>query len=130
MEMEKFLECIVAKLDADRKTDKEEIKTNQAKMDADGKKDKKDFMKKLDADRKKDKEDIMKKLDAYQAMTDAILLALQVMETSHKEIVAKCKPETEIKTMACQEMETHLDEEELTSVTILLIGIQKFNVVE
>jgi hypothetical protein len=27
-------------------------------------------------------------------------------------------------------METHLDEEELTSVTILLIGIQKFNVVE
>jgi hypothetical protein len=93
MEMEKLFECIVAKLDAD----KEEIKSNQAKMDA---------------DRKKDKEDLMKKLDTYQATTDAVLLALQVMETSHKEIVTECKPETEIKMMARQEIEARPEEEE------------------
>jgi hypothetical protein len=93
MEMEKLFERIVANLDAD----KEEIKSNQAKMDG---------------DRKKDKEDLMKKLDTYQAMTDAVLLALQVMETSHKEIVTECKPEMEIKTMACQEIEAQPEEEE------------------
>jgi hypothetical protein len=32
------------------------------------------------------------------------------MEPSHKEIVAECKPETEIKTIACQEMEARQEE--------------------
>jgi hypothetical protein len=69
----------------------------------------------METNLKKDKEDLMKKLDAYQAKTEAILLAMQVMETSHKGIGAETKPETEIKTMACQEMEARLEEKKLTS---------------
>ncbi|PNF25752.1 hypothetical protein B7P43_G12364 [Cryptotermes secundus] len=38
-----------------------------------------------------------------------------MMKTSHKEIVAKVKPEMDAETMACQEMEACL-EEEATSV--------------
>jgi hypothetical protein len=37
------------------------------------------------------------------------------METSHKETAAAFKPETEVKTMACQEMEARQEEEEPTS---------------
>jgi predicted ATP-grasp superfamily ATP-dependent carboligase len=69
----------------------------------------------METNRKKDKEDLMAKLDIYQAKTDAVLLAMQVMETSHKETVTENKPETEVKTMACQEMEAH-QEEKLTSL--------------
>jgi hypothetical protein len=58
---------------------------------------------------------VMAKLDAYQAKTEAGLLAMQVMETSHKGIVAETKPETEIKTMACQEMEARQEEKKPTS---------------
>jgi hypothetical protein len=35
---------------------------------------------------------------------------MKMMETSHKEIVADCKPEMEIKMMACQEMEARQGE--------------------
>jgi hypothetical protein len=66
------------------------------------KKDKDDFMAKMDADqamvetkRKKDKEDLMAELDAYQAKTEAVLLAMQVMDTSHMEMVAESKPKRE-----------------------------------
>jgi hypothetical protein len=37
-------------------------------------------------------------------------------DASHKEIVAESKPETEIKTMACQEIEARQEEEGPTSV--------------
>jgi hypothetical protein len=58
MDMEKLCQLLLAKMEAD----KEEMKAN----------------------RKKDKEDLMEKLDVYWAKTDAVLLAMQVMETSHK----------------------------------------------
>jgi hypothetical protein len=58
---------------------------------------------------------MMKMLQAYQAKTDAVLQAMQVTETSHKETAAVIEPETEVKTMACQEMEAHQVEEESTS---------------
>jgi hypothetical protein len=93
---------ILAKAEANRKTDKEERKKEKEErkkeMEAKKKTDKEDFLAKMEAN----KEDLMAKLDAYQAKTDAVLLAMQVMETSHKEIVPECKPETETKTMACQ----------------------------
>jgi hypothetical protein len=85
-------------------------------MDANRKTDRKKDMEKMEAKRRKDKEDLMEKLDIYQAKTDAVLLAMQVMESSHKGIVAETKPETGIKTMACQEMGAHPEEEEPTSV--------------
>jgi hypothetical protein len=52
-----------------------------------------EMLKEMEAKRKKDKEDLTEKLDVYQAKTDAVLLAMQVMETSHKGIVAEVKPE-------------------------------------
>jgi hypothetical protein len=70
----------------------------------------------MEANRKKDKEDLMAKLDAYQAKTDAVLLAMQVMETSHREMVAEATPKRNMETMACQEMEERLEEEEPTSL--------------
>jgi hypothetical protein len=69
---------------------------------------------KADADRVQMQE-LMKMLQAYQAKTDAILPAMQVTETSRKETAAAFKPETEVKMMACQEMEAHQKEKELTS---------------
>jgi hypothetical protein len=59
---------------------------------------------------------MMKMMHAYQAKTDAVLPAMQVMETSRKETATVIEPETEVKTMACQEMEAHQEEEEPTSV--------------
>jgi hypothetical protein len=69
---------------------------------------------------------LLKKMDAYQTQFLSRLDAdrqteqrelkeiMKMMDTSHKEMVAETKPETEM--MACQEMEEHLEEEELTSV--------------
>jgi hypothetical protein len=82
----------MAKLDADRKA-------AQAKADAD----------------QVQMQELMKMMHAYQAKTDAVLPAMQVMETSHKETAAVIKPETQVKTMAYQEMEAHQEEEEPTS---------------
>jgi hypothetical protein len=88
-----------AKAEADRKIDKEERKAAQAKADAD----------------RVQTQELMKMMQAYQAKTDAVLPAIQVTETSRKETAAVIKPETEVKTMACQEMEAHQKEEEPTS---------------
>jgi hypothetical protein len=55
-------------------------------------------------------------MNEYQAKTDAVLLAMQMMETSHRDIVAEVKPEMNINTMACQEMEERLEEEQPTSL--------------
>jgi hypothetical protein len=105
-------EDFMPKLDADRKTDKEEIKTGHkellAKMEADRKAD----QEKAKADRKIDKEErkasqanavadrvqmqeLMKMMHVYQTKTDAVLPAMQVMDTSHKETAAVIEPETE-----------------------------------
>jgi hypothetical protein len=51
-----------------------------------------------------------------QAKTDAVLLAMQMMESSHREIVAEVKPEMDVMTKACQEMEERLEEEQPTSL--------------
>jgi predicted ATP-grasp superfamily ATP-dependent carboligase len=67
------------------------------KVEASRKKDKEE----MEANRKTDKEEILKKMDEYQAKTDAVLLAMQMMETSHKEIVAVIETGRDIKTMAC-----------------------------
>jgi hypothetical protein len=56
------------------------------------------------------------RLEEIAAMTDKIWAARQEMRNaSHKETVTENKPETEVKTMACQEMEAHQEEEEPTS---------------
>jgi hypothetical protein len=108
-------EKMEAKLDADRKTDKEEIKTGHkellAKMEANRKPD----QEKAEADRARTQE-MMNMLQAYQAKTDAVLPAMQVTETSHKETAAVFEPETEVKTMACQGMEAHQEEEKPASL--------------
>jgi hypothetical protein len=85
---------MLKEIKADRKADKEQMETNL----------------------KKDKEDLMAKLDVYQAKTDAVLLAMQVMGISHREVVPEATPGTNIETIACQEMEARLDEEKPTSV--------------
>jgi hypothetical protein len=72
------------KAEADRKTDKEDL---MAKLDADRKAAQEDLMAKLEADRAQTQE-FMKMLEAYQAKTDAVLPAMQVTETSHKETAA------------------------------------------
>jgi hypothetical protein len=56
------------------------------------------------------------KMDEYQAKTDAVLLAMQVMETSHREMVAEATPERILETLACQEMEARQEEEKPTSL--------------
>jgi hypothetical protein len=84
------------KAEANKKKDKEERKAAQAKADAN----------------RVQMQELMKMLHTYQAKTDAVLPAMQVTETSRKETAAAFKPETEVKTMAFQEMEAHQEEEE------------------
>jgi hypothetical protein len=55
-------------------------------------------------------------------------LAMQVTETSRKETAAAFEPETEVKTMACQEMEARQEEEERTSPDRKPEGAQKAEV--
>jgi hypothetical protein len=69
----------------------------------------------MEADRRELKE-MMKMMQAYQAKTEDVLPAMQVTETSRKETAAVIEPETEVKTMAYQEMEAHEEKEEPTSV--------------
>jgi flagellar biosynthesis chaperone FliJ len=83
----KYQDDLMKKLDADRKTDKEEIKTNQAKLLA-----------RLEDDRQ-DERRFLKEM-------------MQIMDTSHKEIMAESKPGRDMETMACQEMEECQEEEE------------------
>jgi hypothetical protein len=61
MEMEKLFERLVAKMDADRRTDKEEMVANR-------KKDKEE----MEAKRKTDKEDFLAKLHVNQEKADKI----------------------------------------------------------
>jgi hypothetical protein len=91
---------LLAKLDADRRTDKEDF---LAKMDAN--------QAKADADRVQMQE-LMKMMQAYQARTDAVLLAMQVTETSRKETAAAFKPETEVNGGTSRRKETDLTGQE------------------
>jgi hypothetical protein len=122
-DMQRIIEML-AKMDADRKTDKEEMKAKR-------KTDKEDLMKKLDAyqekaevDRKADKEEmkadikswrekIATETEAIKARTRAIQ---ENMGTSQKEMVAVIEPRRNMETIACQEMEAHPEEEKPVSV--------------
>jgi hypothetical protein len=104
MEKQEFQRIIemLAKAEASRKTDKDEIKSNQAELLA-----------KLSADRlahRREIKEMMKMINSNHNET----LACQETEAhqeemiaSHKETAAVIEPETEVKTMACQEMEAH-----------------------
>jgi hypothetical protein len=105
MEMQQMMEFFWKELRADRED-------FMARMEANRKKDKEE----READRKTAKEEILKKMDEYQAKTDAILLALQVMETSHREMVAEATLERNMEMIACQEMEERPEEEQPTSL--------------
>jgi hypothetical protein len=109
MESQQMMELLLAM--------QEDMKTNQEKAEANRKTDKEErkaAQVKADADQVQMQEMMM--MHTYQAKTYAILPAMQVMETSHKEIVAESKPKTDIKTTACQEMQARQDEAEPTSV--------------
>jgi hypothetical protein len=84
------------KAEADRKTDKEEIKTGH-----------KELLAKM--------QELMKMIQAYQAKTYAFLPTMRVTETSHKGTAAAFKPANQVKTVACQEMEAYQKEKEPTS---------------
>jgi hypothetical protein len=106
-------------MEAKRKEDKEEL---LAKLDADGKTSHKELLAKMEAAQEKadadraQMQEMMKMLQAYQAKTKAVLPAIQVTETSRKEPAAAFEPETEVNTMACQQMEAHHEEEKPVSV--------------
>jgi hypothetical protein len=116
MESQQMMELLLKEIRAGQ----EENRINQEKMDADRRTDK-DFLAKMDANQAKADADralmqeMMKMLQAYQAKTDAVRPAMRVTETSRIETAAAFKPETEVKTMACEEMEAHQREEEPTS---------------
>jgi hypothetical protein len=108
MESQQIMEFLL-KMEADRKADRksdiEEIKTTQAKADANRvqmlermEADRKADQERMEADRKADQERMeadqrdlkerMKMMQAYQAKTKAVLPAIQVTETSRKETAA------------------------------------------
>jgi hypothetical protein len=98
------------------------MKADQEKAEADRKAAQEDILAKMDANQTKadadrvQMQELMKTLQAYQAKTDAVLPAMQVMEISRKGTATVLEPETEVKMMACQEMEAHPEEEEPASV--------------
>jgi hypothetical protein len=112
-----MLELLLKEIRAGR----EEIRIHQAKMEANRKTDNENFLAKMDANRAKadadrvQTQEFMKTLQAYQAKTKAVLPAIQVTETSRKEPAAAFERETEVKMMACQEMEARPEEEKPTS---------------
>jgi hypothetical protein len=103
MDTQQMLELLLTKIDA-----------NQEKAEADRKATHEDLMAKMEADRAQ-MEEFMKTLQAYQAKTDAVPLAIQETETSHKKTAAAIEPENEVETMACQGMEARPEEEKPTS---------------
>jgi hypothetical protein len=97
--MQRIIEML-AKMDADRKTDKEDL---LAKLDADRKDDKEE----MKADIKAWREKIAAETEAIKARTRAIR---ENMGISHKEMVAVIEPGRNMKTIASQEMEAHPEE--------------------
>jgi hypothetical protein len=86
---------------------------NAAKMDADRKTD----QEKADADRKADMEEMEARLaEDGQAEQRFLKEMIQIMDTSHKEIMAEIIPRRNMETIACQEMEAHPEEEKPSSV--------------
>jgi pantothenate synthetase len=105
---------MLAKAEANRKTDKEERKKADimlAKLDA--------YQEKAAADRKADKEEMKADITAWReeiaAETEVIKARTRAirenMGTSHKEMVAVIEPGRNMETIACQEMEAHPEEE-------------------
>jgi hypothetical protein len=95
MDTQQMLELLLTKIDANQEkaeADKEERKADRAQT-----------------------QQMMKMLQAYQAKTKAVLPAIQVMQTSHKETAAVIAPKNEVETMACQGMEARPEEEKPTS---------------
>jgi CTP-dependent riboflavin kinase len=110
-----MMEFLLKELSADRKTDREEmiarLDANQAKTDA--------ALQVMQTDRKADREEVragqkqmITRMDANQAelrelkrpFEEKVNAAMQwrkKIDASHKEIVAKIKPERDTKTMAC-----------------------------
>jgi hypothetical protein len=84
-------------------TAQEEMRANQAKAEA-----------KLDAYQEKaeigHKESLSRLEDDRQAEQRFLKDMMQLMDTSHKEIMAEIKPRRDMETMACQEMEARLEE--------------------
>jgi FtsZ-binding cell division protein ZapB len=102
-----MMECLLAKFDADRKTDREE------------------FLARLEADMQANMEAWREELAARREMMDADTKAWQEkiaamrnkrMDASHKEMVAESKPKMDVKTISCQEMEARPEERKPTSV--------------
>jgi hypothetical protein len=86
MEMQQMMEML-ARMDAN-------MKSYKAKTVADHK----ELLSRLEADRQADQREPKE-------------MMMKMMDTSHKEMVAETNPEMDVKTMACQEMEAHLEEE-------------------
>jgi hypothetical protein len=89
-DMQRIIEML-AKMDADRKADKEEMK----------------------ADIKAWREEIAAETEAIKTRTRAIR---ENMGTSHKKMVAVIEPGRNMETIACHEMEAHPEEEKPASV--------------
>jgi hypothetical protein len=87
MEMEEMIEDLLAKMDA-----------NQEKAEANHK----ELLARLEDDR--------------QVKRRFLKEMMQIMDTSHKEIMAEIKPGRDMETMACQEVEARQEEEEPTSM--------------
>jgi hypothetical protein len=121
MEMQQMMEFLLNEMRADKdflakmEANKEELKAN-----------KEDFMAKLDADRRADKEEMKADIKSWREKIAAEMEAIKArtrairenMGTSHKEMVAVIEPGRNRETIACQEMEAYLKEEELTSVDV------------
>jgi outer membrane biosynthesis protein TonB len=94
---------------------RKEIRAYQAKMDADGKTDKEEMLKKMRAWGEKLEEETRATLSETEAIKARTRAIRESMGTSHKEMVAETKPEMDAETMACQEMEAHQEEKKPTS---------------
>jgi hypothetical protein len=111
-DMQQIIEML-AKMDADRKTDKEDL---MKKLDA--------YQEKVAADRKADKEEMKADIKAWREKISAEIETMKAkmrairenMGTSHKEMVAVIEPGRNMEKIACQEMEAHPEEEKPASV--------------
>jgi hypothetical protein len=85
------------------------IRTNQENMEADWKADKEE----IEADHK----ELLARLEEnIQADQRFLKEMMQMMDISHKEIMAEIKPGRDLKMMSCQEMEECAEEEQPTSL--------------
>jgi hypothetical protein len=112
IEMQRMMELLLKEI----RTNQAKMDANQERMEANRKKNQEDFMAKLDAYRRTDKEDFMARMDAnmkaWREKTDADMEAWQKEICSMRFETTNTRNET----LACQEMEAHQEEEEPSSV--------------